>query len=99
MHQLILSHKTGTPDEFAANMCMSRRQLYRSLDDIRELGAEISYSKTECSFYYENRFGLNVVFEVTELRNHEVRNLVGGMFYYGENVLLCHNMAQNLTFC
>lgn len=64
MHKLILAHKTGTPDEFASRMCMSRRNLYRTLSCLKDLGAEISYSKTLQSFYYKRRFTIKTFVEI-----------------------------------
>lgn len=77
IHQLILTHKTGTPDEFASKMCMSRRNLYRVLRDLEKLGAEISYSKVTHSFYYKRKLRIKMFLEIN---GDECIKISGGYF-------------------
>ena len=51
---------TGSPEEFARQLKWSRATLYRHLDRLRSLGAEIEYSRERRSFYYANDFRLKV---------------------------------------
>ena len=64
MHQLIITKNTGTPDEFASKLCVSRRQLYRLLVELEELGASVSYSRTSRTFLYIKHFKLNFIMEI-----------------------------------
>ena len=50
---------TGTPDEFAKRLKLSRRTLYRHIDELKSLGAEISYCRNTQTFYYEAPFHLS----------------------------------------
>lgn len=60
MHKLIKAHKTGTPQEFAEKLNVSKRQVYNILDELRLLGAKITYKRTCCSFCYTNSFELHL---------------------------------------
>jgi len=55
MHELILQEKTGTPDEFATRIQVSRRQLYNILEHLNDHGASIRYSRARKTFYYGNK--------------------------------------------
>ena len=43
MHELIRSEKTGTPEDFAQMLHLSRRQLYNELEHIKNLNATIKH--------------------------------------------------------
>lgn len=58
MHQLLLHSNTGTPEEFAMKLHVSKRQLYNLLDELRGLGASISYSRKSKTYYYVTNFDL-----------------------------------------
>lgn len=66
LHQLIAARNTGTPDEFASSMQLSRRHLYNLLDELRSMGAHISYSRANHTFYYENAFHIEVTIKITK---------------------------------
>lgn len=51
MQRLILNEKTGTSDEFALKIGMSRRMLFNYLDDLRDLGLEIAYCRKRKTYY------------------------------------------------
>ena len=50
--QLIRHKNTGTPAEFAKKLDLSERQVRRYLDEMREMGAEISYNSYLLSYEY-----------------------------------------------
>lgn len=75
MHQMIIAKSTGTPDEFASKLCVSRRQLYRRLLELEELGASISYDRTSHTFRYIKHFSLNVI---VEINGEEYMSINGG---------------------
>lgn len=59
-HKLILEEKTGTPEEFAEKLKIGRSQLYNLIDELKEYGAPIKYSKKMNSFYYSKPFELEL---------------------------------------
>jgi transcriptional antiterminator len=60
IHKLILQERTGAPDEFASKFHLSRRQLYNILDELKDWGAEVKYSRTKHTFYYANDFDIKI---------------------------------------
>ncbi len=47
---------SGTAEELAAEINVSRRTLFRYLDELRDSGAEIEYSKSLNSYSLKNNF-------------------------------------------
>ncbi|NJM16611.1 MAG: HTH domain-containing protein [Bacteroidales bacterium] len=49
----LISHKsTGTPEQLARKLNTSKRHLFNYLSDMKELGKNISYSKSSQSYVY-----------------------------------------------
>ena len=49
---------TGTPDDFAQRMNVSRATLFRLIDYFRSIGAKIAYDKERQTYCYEEPFEL-----------------------------------------
>lgn len=49
---------TGKPDELASRLEMSRSTLFRHIEDLRALGAKITYDKERETYRYEEPFDL-----------------------------------------
>ncbi|KAA6303548.1 MAG: hypothetical protein EZS26_000099 [Candidatus Ordinivivax streblomastigis] len=60
IHKWIQQGETGTPDEFAEYFHLSRRQLYNILDELKDYGADIRYSRTTHSYFYANEFDISI---------------------------------------
>jgi hypothetical protein len=81
IHDLVTQEKTGSPEEFARRLGISRTRLYEIMDDLRYEGAPISYSKTCRTFYYEKPFHISVSFELRTLNSREKNNINGGKIF------------------
>ena len=57
---LIRLKTTGTPAEFAKKLGISRRQLFKDLEDIRNIGVQVAYSRIRETYFYGNGFELDV---------------------------------------
>lgn len=66
MHQLISKRNTGSPSEFARKLHISPSRLYRILDEMRDLGAPISYDRQIMSYYYKKPYDIEIVFRFKE---------------------------------
>ncbi|MGW8121803.1 hypothetical protein ACV07N_04015 [Roseivirga echinicomitans] len=70
LHNLIRLKATGPAKECAQRLKISERQLFRILEDMKNLGAPIDYDKARGSYYYINqvkwRFGFKAKKEVRE---------------------------------
>ena len=60
LHQLIKMCNTGSLDELAHKLHISKRHLYNVLDELRALGAKIDYSRSDYTFHYTNSFELHL---------------------------------------
>ncbi len=60
INYMILHHATGTPEQFAQKLNLSRRQLYYMIEYLNDLGAPIKYSRKSETFYYADRFDFEI---------------------------------------
>lgn len=79
IHQLISNQNTGSPDELADAICVSRSELYYILRELKKMGAKISYNRCNHTFYYDNRFNLDMEIKVSYLGEHEMNILGSGL--------------------
>ena len=75
---LIRARKTGNADSFAEKLGVGRRQMYKVLEDLRDYGAEISYSKREKTFFFKNNRHLVIEFEIRLLDKDEMPDIDSG---------------------
>jgi predicted transcriptional regulator len=54
LDDLIKQEKTGTPNDLAEKLELSRSHLYRLLGDLKDYGAEIKYCRKMNTFQYKN---------------------------------------------
>lgn len=59
---LIRRKATGTPDELASRLGVSRSTVYELIECLQLLGAEINYCRNKKSFYYKTEMILKVGF-------------------------------------
>jgi hypothetical protein len=67
MHQLIRLEATGSPDEFAGKLNLKKRQLYNILEEFKDYGADVRYSRLKNSFYYNNNFDIMLKISISSL--------------------------------
>ena len=84
VHCMIQKRTTGTPDEFASMLCVSRRKMYYILDKLKGLGAQVVYSRTDCTFYYLKKFDLDISIKIMTKENNEWQEISGGFMIYQE---------------
>ena len=60
MHKLVSRQRTGTPEEFAGSLGVSRTSLYELIDELRSRGAPIAYSKSAKTFFYSQPYDIAV---------------------------------------
>ena len=54
--ELIKQENTGCADCLARKISVSRRTLFRYLDELRPKGADICYSKSKKTYFLKNNF-------------------------------------------
>ena len=70
MHSMILTKRTGSPDDFARKLGLSRSMMYYWIKDLKELGAPIAYCRSRNSFTYIYPVDFIVKFEEQLPNNH-----------------------------
>jgi len=60
MDDLIRRKATGTPEEFACRLGIKKTMLMEELQELRSLGAEITYCRIRFTYYYLNAFELKI---------------------------------------
>lgn len=59
IHNLIKRKGTGSPEQFATRLEISRASVFRQIKILKMLGAKIQYSHDRESYVYEEEFSLN----------------------------------------
>jgi predicted DNA-binding transcriptional regulator YafY len=95
MHKLVLRRKTGTPEEFAQQLGVSRTSLYELLDEMKSRGAPIEYSKSCRTFFYRQPFEIAVTCSLRPLSFAEEKELYGGLNIFG-SVLFFRTMVSEI---
>lgn len=58
IHNLIKKKATGSPDQLATRLDISRASVFRQINILKMLGAKINYSYDRGSYVYEEEFSL-----------------------------------------
>jgi hypothetical protein len=78
MHKLVSRQRTGTPDECAKQLGVSRTSLYELIDELRSRGAPIVYSKSAKTFFYMHPYDIEITCSLRPLTGIEVKETYGG---------------------
>ncbi|TSE05775.1 MULTISPECIES: DNA-binding protein [Aquimarina] len=77
MDQLIRLQATGTPDDLATKLGISKTKLYRLINIMKELNAPITYDISVQSFIYAEVVGFKFGFYTTDQKSNELNPFVG----------------------
>jgi len=87
---------TGDPEEFATKLDISKRQLFRIIEELKDYGAPIEYNRSLRTFYYKDAdFEIRVNFSMQFITELDEKEIFGGS--YSRNMLPCHFLALNKT--
>ena len=95
IHKLIFQGNTGTPEEFASHLGVSRTSLYELLDELRLRGAPIAYSKSAKTFYYREPYDISVTYHFRPLTIQEEKQFSGGNF--SSKILFFRTMVAEIS--
>lgn len=65
--RLIRLEATGSPRTFAKKLGISESYLYGFLDDMKEMGLPLAYSKTRLSYVYTRSVRLRIEIDIEDL--------------------------------
>ncbi len=80
LDKLIEQACTGTPDELAVRLQISRTQLYTFLESLKFLGAPIKYNRCIQSFYYTANFKLRIDISIKAIPPKRVKSFMEEVF-------------------
>ena len=92
LHELILKQRTGTPEELAMRMEISRACLFRYMEKLKGYGAEIKYNRTRNCYSYINDFKLKVTLETNEMK----KVLGGNNKFYKKNTSVSFDETEEV---
>ena len=81
IHHLIKREATGPADEFAEKFNLKKRQLYNILDEFKDFGADIRFSRIRNTYYYDNDFEVLVKISTHPLSEVETKSYKGGCYF------------------
>jgi hypothetical protein len=63
IHKGVDAARTGTPAEFAAVLHIKKRRLYDILDELKDHGAPIVYSRMDQTYSYSEDFDIKTILQ------------------------------------
>jgi predicted DNA-binding transcriptional regulator YafY len=96
IHHMVENGSTGSPNEFAGRLGVSRTSLYEMIDELRSRGAPILYSKAARTFYYSEPFDVSVSCSFRSLSEKETKQVAGGLDLYSR-VLFFRTMVPEFS--
>jgi hypothetical protein len=95
MHKLVEHRVTGTPEEFAEQLGVSRTSLYELIDELKSRGAPIAYSKSIKTFYYREPFEIIIKCDLKPMTSIEEKQFGGGQFR--QRILFFRTMINEIS--
>lgn len=78
INQLIRQQRTGSPKELATKLGISERQVYNSVDYLRDKEVPISYCRIRKTYYYSEPVDLRISLSLVNLSTQETKEIDGG---------------------
>ena len=80
VNKLIISEKTGNPEDFAEQLGVCRSHLFNIIEQFKDYGAPIRYNKKNETYYYATSFNLELKYclkTVAETETEEKKAFAG----------------------
>lgn len=79
LDRLIKKRSTGTPEEMANKLGISRSQLYNLVSYLNDIGMNVKYSRTLKTFYYAcGKKNIEINFSIKLITENETYRIYGG---------------------
>lgn len=91
LNKLIEHECTGTPDELAEKLGISKRQLHNLLDTLRNIGGEIEFCQKSKTYLFR-KAKLRIDFSLTRISDKEIEKIHGGFI---KNLNECNFISLN----
>jgi predicted DNA-binding transcriptional regulator YafY len=74
LDNMIRKGATGAPKQLAERMHISERQLYRIIDDLKNIGFPIEYSAEQSRYYYTEEVKLTIDITIGDVNVIKIKN-------------------------
>ena len=81
LNKLIEQEKTGTPDELARRLGISKRQLHNLLEALKNIGAKIEYIKKSETYRFKQH-KIKIHFSLSLIEEKEIKKIYGGILFF-----------------
>jgi biotin operon repressor len=88
LDQLIRQKRTGTAEELANKLSLSRRQVYNWIEELKLMGLEIEYNRHIKSFIYLKQYKIDISMDIKELSAEESQVIYAGV-NFKQKILCC----------
>ena len=88
VHQRIMQENTGSPNELARHLNISKRLIFILIEQLKDINAPVCYSRSRKTYYYHDDFELKISISITALSNNESTELFGGSYFFKKNALV-----------
>lgn len=88
LNKLIKQSRTGSPNDLAKRLNISSSRLYCIIDDLKQMGAPIGYSRDLCTYFYTARYEMHIDINVYPLDSETLSKINGGVYYLNKTPLL-----------
>jgi predicted DNA-binding transcriptional regulator YafY len=78
LHKLIKEKRTGTPEELAKRVSLSKSRLCRVIEDLKLKGVPVAYSRQSQTYYYTNNYKMHINLEFMPLDSEDAKEINGG---------------------
>ena len=81
MHKFIELSRTGSPERFAKCLGISESRLYKVIDELKDYGAPIDYSRQNETYYYTKPFEIDISCNFRHLSDKKQKNISDEMTF------------------
>jgi predicted DNA-binding transcriptional regulator YafY len=82
LDKLIRQGRTGSPSDLAKRLGVSTSRLYVIIDQLKDMGAPIEYSRQQYSYYYEYEYSISISVTFQALDQVSLSSISGGQSFF-----------------
>jgi predicted DNA-binding transcriptional regulator YafY len=96
MDELIRRRATGTPDEFASLLGISKSMLMVNLAELKEMGAPVSYDTMRRHYFYERECSFSLGFQLSKTESQVIKGGRNFGHYNDTGMAICLFTMQSI---
>jgi len=88
LHKLIISGFTGSADDYANRLNISRSCFFNYMEDLTDAGAVIEYSRVANKYHYLNEFEFEIKIKASNISEEQMDKIKGGQINFVQSFFL-----------